>query len=365
MKKNILLFLVILISISVFSQTKENIEDTTVRKIIVGFKVTPPFIIKNNDSYTGISIDLWHIIARKLNIVYELKEYKQSEMLLLLDDIESSKIDICISPMTVTSDRLARFDFTQPFFSSNLAVAVQGEQKTPIYAFISNLFSFQFFEAISLLFVVIFIFGVFLWLVERKVNKQFHKGFKGIGDGIWWSAVTMTTVGYGDKSPQTPLGRIFAIIWMFTAILIISSITGSIAASLTISKIQSSIQSTEDLKKVSVGSIKGSSSETFLKRHGIKPFNDDFPSVLSGIEALGRSEIGAFVYDEPILRHLILQHDLSDKVFVLPYKLNSDYYSFAVPNTHRKLLNKINPVLIKELENVSWIGIMNKYNVDK
>jgi len=50
-----------------------------------------------------------------------------------------------------------------------------------------------------------------------------------LGDGIWWSVVTSTTVGYGDLSPVTPIGRGLAVVLMIVGIGTIGMITGSIA----------------------------------------------------------------------------------------------------------------------------------------
>jgi voltage-gated potassium channel len=52
-----------------------------------------------------------------------------------------------------------------------------------------------------------------------------HKSF---GDALWWSIVTTTTVGYGDISPATPIGRIIAIILMIFGIGMIGMLTGTI-----------------------------------------------------------------------------------------------------------------------------------------
>lgn len=51
---------------------------------------------------------------------------------------------------------------------------------------------------------------------------------KSLGDAVWWSIVTCTTVGYGDISPETGLGRIVAVILMIFGIGLISMLTGTI-----------------------------------------------------------------------------------------------------------------------------------------
>lgn len=49
-------------------------------------------------------------------------------------------------------------------------------------------------------------------------------------DGIWWSFVTATTVGYGDISPSTPAGRVIAAILMIVGIGLIGSLTSTLTA---------------------------------------------------------------------------------------------------------------------------------------
>jgi voltage-gated potassium channel len=55
--------------------------------------------------------------------------------------------------------------------------------------------------------------------------------FPSIWDGIWWSVVTVTTVGYGDVYPRSVDGRIIAIIVMLVGIGFLSVLTATIASS--------------------------------------------------------------------------------------------------------------------------------------
>lgn len=72
---------------------------------------------------------------------------------------------------------------------------------------------------------LIFIMGTIMYLIEGKEN-----GFTNIPKGIYWAVVTMTTVGYGDISPQTPLGQFFASILMIAGYGIIAVPTGIVTA---------------------------------------------------------------------------------------------------------------------------------------
>ena len=50
------------------------------------------------------------------------------------------------------------------------------------------------------------------------------------GDALWWSATTMTTVGYGDRFPVTAEGRAIAVVLMVFGIAALSALTATIAA---------------------------------------------------------------------------------------------------------------------------------------
>ncbi len=78
--------------------------------------------------------------------------------------------------------------------------------------------------AISLVFVIIFVFGVSAYLFEHAQNA----GFTSVSDGLWWAIVTLTTVGYGDIVPQTAGGRIVGVLTMIFGIMIYSLLVANL-----------------------------------------------------------------------------------------------------------------------------------------
>lgn len=71
--------------------------------------------------------------------------------------------------------------------------------------------------------------GTAMVVVAGLLIVQLEPGISNVADGIWWSIVTSTTVGYGDMSPKTVEGRIVAVLLMIMGIGMIAMLTGSIA----------------------------------------------------------------------------------------------------------------------------------------
>ncbi|MDO7541727.1 MAG: ion transporter [Flavobacteriales bacterium] len=77
-------------------------------------------------------------------------------------------------------------------------------------------------------FILCIIFGTLMYLIEGETN-----GFTSIPRSIYWAIVTMTTVGYGDIAPQTPLGQLLASLIMIMGYGIIAVPTGIVSSEMT------------------------------------------------------------------------------------------------------------------------------------
>ena len=353
-------FVIGLLAAATFTAGQEAVPPAFPDTLLVGVKESPPFIYHSEaGELRGISIWLWEQLAEELGYAFQYREMSLEE---IISGLERGNIHLSINPLTVTSSRIERIGFTQPFFVSNSAVAApKASELSTGLAFLRKFFSLNFLKAVLLLFLVIFVFGFVAWLFERHNNpEEFPGGWRGLWEGIWWSAVTMTTVGYGDKSPKSTGGRIIGLIWMFTAIIIISSFTASIASSLTVNQLGGSISSLGELRELKVGSVAASASESFLRNNFVNA--GAYPSLESGLAALHGQEVEAFVYDEPILRYAILRDSLEAAVEVLPFRFNPQYYSFGLPKGSL-LAKELNPPLLRITESTRWKVILSEYEL--
>ncbi len=84
--------------------------------------------------------------------------------------------------------------------------------------------------SVFLLVVIILciILGTIMYMIEGEEN-----GFKSIPKSVYWCIVTLTTVGYGDIAPQTPLGQFIASLIMILGYGIIAVPTGIVTSEMT------------------------------------------------------------------------------------------------------------------------------------
>ncbi len=316
--------------------------------LVIGIKEAQPFVGLNARGVPhGLSIDFWQLVQRDAGVPYSYKTF--TSLPEMLDAIAKGEVDMSVNPVTVSDQRMQTLDFSQPFYISGTSLVRKDQNHW--WDVLKNIFSWRFLSAVAILLVIIFIFGLLIWYFERRKNpEQFAGGLKGLADGFWWSAVTMTTVGYGDKAPVSRGGRVVGFIWMFAAIIMISSLTAGIASSLTVRSLESSIRSAEDLKRFSVGTIHESSSAHYLDLFGVEA--QQFTSVEEGLRAVAEDDLEVFVYDRPILQYYLNENNFEDLV-LSPKDLKTDYYSFSFKKGS-SLRDYLDPFVVKALKSEQW-----------
>lgn len=323
----------------------------------VAVRQVPPFAMRDaSGNWEGLSVDLWQDVADKLNLNFEWRELPLEAT---IDALASGDADVAIAAVSVTAERERSLDFSHPYYVTGLARAFAEGGGSAWAETIRAFFSLEFLSAVTSLAVVLLAAGFLIWLFERKANaEEFGHGDvgRGLGDGFWWSAVTMTTVGYGDKAPKTVGGRIVALVWMFLSLIIIASFTASIAASLTTNELAAGMTRERPLSDLRVGVLAGSASEAYAERRGARV--DPHDSVEDAVTALLAGEVDTVVHDAPILRHVIRESDLpaivDDRILV------RDDYAFAFPEGS-EYRNDVNLALLSILLEPTWQSILGRY----
>jgi ABC-type amino acid transport substrate-binding protein len=325
-------------------------------KLVVGTVPVAPFIIKNDDgTWSGISMDLWKEVARRLKLDYEVREMTIADF---RDPAKMAALDVFVS-LNVSAEREATMDLTHAFYSTGLAIAVAPKDSSGLLATLHAIFTAKFAKLIAALMAILLAIGVLMWLAERRRNEQQFGGgaAHGIGAGLWWSAVTMTTVGYGDKSPVTVLGRVLGLVWMFAAILIISSFTASIASALTVNQLESAVSGPNDLPKVKVGTIDTGNGKQYLERRHIR--FKSYKDTTAAVDALAKGEIEAVVHEAPLIQYEIKKRG-DDSLAVLDGTFDNHGYALALKQGS-PIREAVNLALLQFVATDDWNAVLARY----
>jgi polar amino acid transport system substrate-binding protein len=330
-------------------RSPETSDSDAPRILRVGTKVAPPFAMRDEGGkWTGLSILAWKEFAREEGLRYEFVELPLSDLLAGLQD---DSLDAVVAALTMTSEREELFDFSHRIATSGLGIALR-KQDPPLMAVFLTFASGPFARIFGLTLVALTLASVVLWLLERHGNPEHFGGsvLKGIGSALWWSVVTMTTVGYGDKSPRSIPGRLLAVVWMIAGVILISALTATITSALTVNQLESPIQGHEDLRDLTVATVSGSASEDLLRKRGIRTLLE--ASLDECVESLVQELADAIVYDAPILRYYALENP-HQPIQVMPQTFRRWDYSIGLPKDS-PLREPLNRLLLRYKTTSRW-----------
>jgi ABC-type amino acid transport substrate-binding protein len=328
-------------------------------KLVVGTMRIPPFVFRGDDGqWSGLSIDLWKQIAADLKRDYEFREFDYDQAG-LLDAVESGRVDVAVAAIPVTAEGEARLDFSHPYFAAGLGIAVRTEPQSGVRAVLGSFLTYRVLGAVAGLLGVMLLMGILIWLLERRHKSgQFDpRPVQGVGDGVWWAAVTMTSTGYGDKVPVSAFGRSLAVVWMFVGIFLTGLFSATLASSFVVDRLQSGVTGPGDLVRARVAAVPGTVGEQWLGAQGL-PVRA-YPFVIQASKALQRGDVEALVYERPILGHMIKENNWSD-LRVLPHTLAVSEYAIAVP-AGSALKEPINRALLKVIHRPDWKTLVQRY----
>ncbi|XP_028409023.1 uncharacterized protein LOC114531609 [Dendronephthya gigantea] len=206
----------------------------------------PPFVINegNGNEPTGIFPELIKKIIEKCcgnctmghgtsNVEYGIPKETSIDFKNAIASREVVHVSFPISGKEIDDEY--KGEYFRPLFSSpGVAVLVMKEDPSEsAKAILASVISA--YPVLLLTVVMAWLAGIAMWALDTWTNPdEFPRPFhRGVLEGFWWAFVTMTTVGYGDRSPRGYAARVFAIVWVLVGLVIISITTGVITTSLT------------------------------------------------------------------------------------------------------------------------------------
>lgn len=298
----VLAFLVVIVAGGRTSAAEvEGIES----KLVVGVKQAAPFVMIDEESgdVSGFSIDLIRGIAAQLNPPRTVEFQVHRNIAEHLEAVGENEVDLGIAATSFTSERERTLEFSIPFYQGGLAVAVRPDRGVRHR---DVLLSSKLLYALLWMSIFLAVCAHVIWLTERGRSNMFDDRWHvGVGQGIWWTIVTMTTVGYGDFVPRRPLSRILGVLIIIVGIILFGIAVGAFSSALTIEKLRSDILGPDDLDGRHIGKpvavVRGTKAEeTVLERDvEILPME----SLNDALTAVETGEAVAAVHDVALLRH--------------------------------------------------------------
>jgi ABC-type amino acid transport substrate-binding protein len=327
------------------------------RELVVGTKEAAPFAMKGADgNWIGISIDLWRKIADEKKIRYRFVETETVPE--LIDGVANGKFDIAVAAITVTAGREEILDFSAPFYTTGLGIAIASgglANWAPVWRALT---SFNFLQSVFALIGLALLVGLVVWLFERRTNEEFGGTVaKGLSTSVWWTTVAMTQRAIGQTGPRTMPGRLVAMLWMVASIIAIAVFTAGITSALTVRQLQGNVQGVTDLSQVKVGAVKGSSTEEALGR--IRVSFTPYTNARDGLQALRSRQIDAFVYDRPLMAWIANQ-DFRSSVQLIDATFDPQNYAFALP-AGSPLRKPLNVAILQAVQSRWWDDTLFRY----
>ncbi|KAL7645090.1 UNVERIFIED_CONTAM: hypothetical protein RMT77_003468 [Armadillidium vulgare] len=251
----------------------------------------PPFVMKKKtedgkEIFVGYCIDLINEIKQIMKFEYELFEApdgifgnmnENMEWNGMIKELIEKRADIALGSISVMAERENVIDFTVPYYDLVGITIMMLKPKTP-----TSLFKFlTVLEAevwICILAAYVFT-SLLLWLFDwfspysYQNNKEKYKDDDekrefSLKECLWFCMTSLTPQG-GGEAPKNLSGRLVAATWWLFGFIIIASYTANLAAFLTVSRLDTPIESLTDLSnqyKIQYAPMNGSSTMTYFER---------------------------------------------------------------------------------------------------
>lgn len=203
----------------------------------------------SSNSFSGFCIDVFQRAVKYLpySVTYTFVSFGHIGTPVYDDMIEqlADKVyDAVVGDVTITTKRMEKVDFSQPYTESGLVVVVPvRNMHSNEWAFLRPFSTRMWFTTLGF-----FVFtGLVVWMLEHKVNKDFRGHPKKQVVTILWFTFSTLYFAQREKTKST-CGRLVIIIWLFVVLIITSSYTANLTSILTVQKLIPTIQGISSLQ---------------------------------------------------------------------------------------------------------------------
>lgn len=306
--------------------------------------------------FGGASVDLWRRAAEDLHWRYELTAVPDMED--VLGGLERGTFDAAVGAITITPARLERVDFSYPTHRSGVAAAFARRTGPATVLAAYAAVAGQLGALVGVMVALLLTVGVLVWLFERGRDGAGESAIGTLHEGVYWAVVTMTTVGYGDKTPKTHAGRAVAVAWMLVSLALISLLSTSLVAQLTAERVAGTGDvRASDLAGRRIAAAAGSSGAEFLAGAGL-PF-DAYPSLDRALEALAAHRADAVVNSVGALDHAVSARFAG--LVDLPRGLLAPALMGVALPPRSPLLRPLDRALVKITTSPEWAAVEASY----
>ncbi|WPP49306.1 transporter substrate-binding domain-containing protein [Catalinimonas niigatensis] len=358
LKAFFLVFHLLILSKTGFGQA-DTLTSPLERELIVAVHPQAPYIIEGeNQTWDGISIQLWRQIAESLQLQYRLLSIPADSQ---YQALQRGVIDVALLS-NISPEKDKSLDFSYFYHTAKLGVAMP--QSNKLSSIIKAFFSKRFWQIALMLSALLLIVGAIIYFIERTSNEDNFGGersiIRGIGAGFWWAGVTMTTIGYGDKAPVTFFGRAVALLWMLIAMAVTAVLTASLVSAMG-GSYSKTLTIPEDLRDMKVAAVEDSPAVVYLQKEGVD--FQSYKSLKEALKAVKKEELEVAVSSVPILKYTINNND-NLSMQIQAQQLDPQYYALGL-REESTLLEPINRTVLQIIKTDQWQEQLERYVPEK
>ncbi len=336
--------------------------------INVGSYHCPPFVMSQHPNGSpqttpsGLSILLWQRIANSLDLQYKIQNYALQD---LLDEIESGRVEVGISCISITPERELVMDFSHSFYETHLAIAVQ--EKSYLSSFIDLITNKTLLIILAIIVLLAGIIGGIFYKLEHHINDKLYSM---PSKRAQWLEAFILGLLFITKGPfnyfefKTLTGRVLTVLLGISSTLFIAGVTAILASTFTLGLMNSDIKGPYDLIHLNVGAKISTTSSIYLTNLGV--VHQTFSNIDNMLIALDNGEIDAIVEDNAILKYKLKQAKQEgryQRLSVLPYQFEKQNYGLAIKDSS-PYTEQLNRALLNVRQSPEWQQALNQYFAD-